>query len=97
MLSRAPRVARMARVPRRGMATTQQLKMRITSVTNIQKITKAMKMVAAAKVSFLIRVHAWGGREGREGHEERRVEDGSRRGMSEEPRTANFKEEGEKN
>lgn len=39
-----------ARTQRRGMATTQQLKMRITSVTNIQKITKAMKMVAAAKL-----------------------------------------------
>lgn len=35
---------------RRGMATTAQLKTRITSVTNIQKITKAMKMVAAAKL-----------------------------------------------
>jgi len=35
---------------RRGMATEQQLKTRIKSVVNIEKITKAMKMVAAAKL-----------------------------------------------
>lgn len=34
----------------RGFATEQQLKTRIKSVVNIEKITKAMKMVAAAKL-----------------------------------------------
>jgi F-type H+-transporting ATPase subunit gamma len=34
----------------RTMATEQQLKMRITSTTNIEKITKSMKMVSAAKL-----------------------------------------------
>jgi F-type H+-transporting ATPase subunit gamma len=42
-----PRVLSTAK---RGMATEQQLKMRIRSVGNIEKITKAMKMVAAAKL-----------------------------------------------
>lgn len=36
--------------PVRGMATEQQLKTRIKSVANIGKITKAMKMVSAAKL-----------------------------------------------
>jgi len=44
----------------RGMATGKQLKNRIKTVTNIRKITKAMKMVAAAKLrsvqSFLEQV-----------------------------------------
>ena len=35
---------------RRGMATEQQLKARITGTTNIEKITKSMKMVSAAKL-----------------------------------------------
>jgi F-type H+-transporting ATPase subunit gamma len=35
---------------RRGMATEQQLKLRIATVVNLVKITKAMKMVAAAKL-----------------------------------------------
>lgn len=34
----------------RGMASEQELRARITSTTNIQKITKSMKMVAAAKM-----------------------------------------------
>jgi len=34
----------------RSMATEQQLKMRITGTTNIEKITKSMKMVSAAKL-----------------------------------------------
>lgn len=33
----------------RGMATLQEISMRLKSVTNIQKITKSMKMVSAAK------------------------------------------------
>lgn len=37
-------------VARRGMATEQQLKARITGTTNIAKITKSMKMVSAAKL-----------------------------------------------
>jgi len=36
--------------PCRGMATEQQLKRRLKTVGNIKKITKAMKMVAAAKL-----------------------------------------------
>jgi len=37
-------------VPSRGMVTEKQLKMRIASVTSIEKITGAMKMVAAVKL-----------------------------------------------
>jgi len=37
-------------VQQRGMATQQQLKRRMRAVNNIKKITKAMKMVAAAKL-----------------------------------------------
>lgn len=37
-------------VPVRGMATEQQLQARLKSVKSIQKITKAMKMVAASKL-----------------------------------------------
>eukprot|EP00004_Rigifila_ramosa_P006751 TRINITY_DN17670_c0_g1_i1.p1 TRINITY_DN17670_c0_g1~~TRINITY_DN17670_c0_g1_i1.p1 ORF type:complete len:308 (-),score=101.51 TRINITY_DN17670_c0_g1_i1:23-904(-) len=37
-------------VPQRGMATLKEVKNRIKSVKNIQKITKSMKMVAAAKL-----------------------------------------------
>jgi len=37
-------------VPSRGMVTEKQLKMRIASVTSIEKITSAMKMVAAVKL-----------------------------------------------
>jgi len=37
-------------VPARGMVTEKQLKMRIASVTSIEKITGAMKMVAAVKL-----------------------------------------------
>jgi len=37
-------------LPRRGMVTEKQLKMRIASVTSIEKITGAMKMVAAVKL-----------------------------------------------
>lgn len=37
-------------ITRRGMATEQQLKARITGTTNIEKITKSMKMVSAAKL-----------------------------------------------
>jgi len=37
-------------IPQRGMATEQQLKMRITGTQNIAKITKSMKMVSAAKL-----------------------------------------------
>ena len=37
-------------IARRGMATEQQLKARITGTTNIEKITKSMKMVSAAKL-----------------------------------------------
>lgn len=40
----------LASAPARGMATEQQLKGRIKSVRNIGKITKAMKMVSAAKL-----------------------------------------------
>jgi F-type H+-transporting ATPase subunit gamma len=40
----------LAAAPARGFATEQQLKARIKSVANIEKITKAMKMVAAAKL-----------------------------------------------
>lgn len=36
-------------VQQRNMATLQEIKMRLVSVTNIQKITKSMKMVSAAK------------------------------------------------
>jgi len=39
-----------ANIMRRGMATEQQLKARITGTTNIEKITKSMKMVSAAKL-----------------------------------------------
>jgi len=35
----------------RGMATLKEIRMRLKSVTNIQKITKSMKMVSAAKYS----------------------------------------------
>lgn len=38
------------RIACRNFATTEQLAMRIKAVTNIQKITKAMKMVSAAKM-----------------------------------------------
>jgi F-type H+-transporting ATPase subunit gamma len=37
-------------IPQRGMATQQQLKGRMKAVGNIKKITKAMKMVSAAKL-----------------------------------------------
>lgn len=37
-------------IPTRGMVTEKQLKMRIASVTSIEKITGAMKMVAAVKL-----------------------------------------------
>uniref|UniRef100_K1QKF0 ATP synthase subunit gamma, mitochondrial n=1 Tax=Magallana gigas TaxID=29159 RepID=K1QKF0_MAGGI len=33
----------------RGMATLKEIRVRLKSVTNIQKITKSMKMVSAAK------------------------------------------------
>merc|ERR1712244_92857 len=33
----------------RGMATLKDIRLRLKSVTNIQKITKSMKMVSAAK------------------------------------------------
>merc|ERR1712121_338126 len=36
-------------VQNRGMATLKEIRLRLKSVTNIQKITKAMKMVSAAK------------------------------------------------
>jgi len=38
------------RTSQRGFATEEALLMRIKAVTNIQKITKAMKMVSAAKM-----------------------------------------------
>merc|ERR1712002_1396998 len=36
-------------IPSRGMATLKEIRLRLKSVTNIQKITKSMKMVSAAK------------------------------------------------
>jgi len=55
MLNRAARAVRRARpvierIGQRGMATEAQLKSRMKVVGNIGKITKAMKMVSAAKV-----------------------------------------------
>merc|ERR1711934_1152355 len=36
-------------IQNRGMATLKEIRLRLKSVTNIQKITKSMKMVSAAK------------------------------------------------
>lgn len=48
---RAPAAtAQLNRVPARGMASEQQLKLRIATVSNVKKITSTMKMVAAAKL-----------------------------------------------
>jgi len=44
------RVALSSKVPARSMATLKQTEMRIKSTANIAKITKAMQMVAAAKL-----------------------------------------------
>lgn len=46
----------LGRVPARGMASEQQLKLRIATVTNVKKITSTMKMVAAAKLRGAQRV-----------------------------------------
>lgn len=45
----ATRAAAPLMVQSRGMATLKEIKSRLTSVTNIQKITKSMKMVATSK------------------------------------------------
>ena len=52
MISRySAKLAHRSAVPFRGFAATEkQVKQRIRSVSNIEKITKAMKMVAASKV-----------------------------------------------
>jgi len=42
--------AQIFKIPSRNMATEQQIKRRLKTVGNIKKITKAMKMVAAAKL-----------------------------------------------
>jgi len=49
MFAIRPAAVSVVAVPIRGMATLKDLRMRLRSVTNIQKITKSMKMVSAAK------------------------------------------------
>lgn len=48
--------AQLGRVPARGFASEQQLKLRIGTVSNVKKITSTMKMVAAAKLRGAQRV-----------------------------------------
>lgn len=48
--------AQLGRVPARGFASEQQLKLRIATVSNVKKITSTMKMVAAAKLRGAQRV-----------------------------------------
>jgi F-type H+-transporting ATPase subunit gamma len=53
---RATVAPQLNRVPARGFASEQQLKLRIGTVSNVKKITSTMKMVAAAKLRGAQRV-----------------------------------------